>query len=95
MSDVPPRRRYAVEVLVSHRPGSRDWTWADEAADLIERDGPALDELIRSVATEGVREPVLLGDDGRVWDGHHRIIAALIVGTPVPVEYGTGGGSDA
>lgn len=34
-----------------------------------------------------VDQPVLLGNDGRVWDGHHRIVAARRLGfTHIPTE---------
>ena len=34
-----------------------------------------------------IEQPVCLGDDGRVWDGHHRIVAARRLGfAEVPVE---------
>lgn len=34
-----------------------------------------------------VTQGVLLGNDGRVWDGHHRIVAARRLGlTSVPLE---------
>lgn len=46
-----------------------------------------LDELATSIQAEGIREPVLLGNDGRVWDGHHRIVVAMRLGIEsVPVE---------
>jgi hypothetical protein len=34
---------------------------------------------LRSVEIDHVK----LGDDGRVWDGHHRIVGALTLGWPV------------
>lgn len=34
-----------------------------------------------------IDQPVCLGPDGRVWDGHHRIVAARRLGfTTIPVE---------
>lgn len=37
---------------------------------------------------EVIKEPILLGDDGRVWDGHHRVCAAMYIGeSSVPVEW--------
>ncbi len=35
---------------------------------------------------------MLLGDDGRVWDGHHRLLAKMRTGDLydwIPVVYGT------
>src|SRR5690606_15690221 len=37
---------------------------------------------------EGVRVPILIGTDGRVWDGHHRLAVAHRLGLPeVPIEW--------
>jgi ParB-like chromosome segregation protein Spo0J len=42
--------------------------------------------LVADISANGVREPILLGDDGRVWDGHHRICAAIELNlTELPV----------
>lgn len=39
------------------------------------------------IAQHGLTQGVYLGSDGRVWDGHHRIVAARRLGlTHVPVE---------
>lgn len=82
----------AGDVMTGYRPGSADWAsrnpWAEEAADTIRRNGDHLADLILDIAEDGVHEPVLLGDDGRVWDGHHRIIAARFAGSYLRVEFG-------
>lgn len=77
------------------RPGSGDWTWGDEAADIIRVDGAAFAEMVERMALYGLREPtddeepICLGDDGRVWEGHHRLIAALLCGIEhAPVTFG-------
>ena len=77
-------RAEASEIMGRWRPGSYDppWTWDDEAADLDSRG--ELADLTESVREHGVREPVLLAGDGRVWDGHHRVIAAYRAQRPVP-----------
>lgn len=34
-----------------------------------------------------VDQPICLGDDGRVWDGHHRVVAAIRLGFDrLPIE---------
>ena len=69
-----------------YRPGSGDWGWGIEYANLI--DQPGTRELMEKVKAEGIREPILLGNDGRVWDGHHRITVAVAMGVEtVPVEW--------
>jgi hypothetical protein len=83
------------------RPGSRDdpnepWTWADEAADLWARDADLLTTMqAKAVRTGELDGPVLLGHDGRVWDGHHRITIAAPAGlTAVPFELAVSRGYD-
>lgn len=80
----------ASHLIAKWHPGSFDppWSWLDETAEIISVDGPEFSALINHIRQHGIQEPVLLGDDDRVWDGHHRICAALIIGpdTPVPIK---------
>lgn len=71
------------------------WTWADEEHDIItriclccERPGHYQAELERHLTAVGrIDQPVCLGTDGRVWDGHHRIVAARRLGFDrIPIE---------
>jgi len=67
-------------IVTFWRPGSHDWTWAEEYADLV--DDPVTERVRERVRSEGIDfidevAPVMLGSDGRVWDGHHRIVIAL------------------
>lgn len=81
--DVPVLKEMPLAtVLTFWRPGSFDWTWADEYVDLMERDSAVTDAVRARVEAEGLgfidhMAPVLLGSDGRVWDGHHRICIAI------------------
>lgn len=84
------------ELIERWRPGSQDtadgpeganyaWTWAHEVADLLTRDRGRTEPIIWLAIHEGIdfaaeHVPVTLGDDGRVWDGHHRIVAAIALG---------------
>lgn len=44
-----------------------------------------LEEYLAEVGA--ITQPVCLGSDGRVWDGHHRIVAAMRLGfDDIPVE---------
>jgi hypothetical protein len=44
-----------------------------------------LEDHLRTVGE--ITQPVCLGPDGRVWDGHHRIVAARRLGfTEIPIE---------
>lgn len=66
--------------------GSGDWPWTEEYDRLI--DQPGTQKLLARIRDEGIREPILLGTDGRVWDGHHRIVIAMHLGLDsVPVEF--------
>ncbi len=66
------------QIVTEWRPGSHDepWSWMDEAHDLWQREPIVMDDLLSDVMRRGIVEPVDLGDDGRVWDGHHRIVIA-------------------
>lgn len=68
--------------------GSHDWSWADEYDDLMRREYTSMMTLILSIKSYGIQQPILLGDDGRVWDGHHRICAAMHIGLDtIPVVF--------
>lgn len=66
------------------RPGSHgdDWTWIDEYNDLWTRDKERTWALYDAILKKGFRladdtAPIKLGNDGRVWNGHHRLVIAL------------------
>ena len=71
------------ELLRGWRPGSYDssWTWIDENEAIDAH--PQTAELLASIEAEGMQEPISLGDDGRVWDGHHRVCIAARLGFDV------------
>lgn len=58
----------------------------DAEFDYLRRDHAArIGDLARDIAANGIREPITLGSDGRVWDGHHRLCVAAELGiTDVP-----------
>lgn len=73
------------QIITFWRPGSAEWSWADEYADLIDDD--VTQRIEERINAEGIGfvdhiTPVLLGSDGRVWDGHHRIVLAIKRGVP-------------
>lgn len=89
----------------SHPP---PWDWDDEERDLFHRtccccshlcDSPSIGpeghyqrQLEEHIVERGVPGYVLLGDDGRVWDGHHRVVAARRLGIDaIHVMYAGGG----
>lgn len=80
------------KIMEGWRPGSYDkpWTWKDECLDIWAQN---IEELMADINVNGIKEPVILGDDGRVWEGHHRICIAYWLSLPeVPYEMGTTNG---
>ena len=77
--------RSLAQILAFYRPGSHDWTWAEEYADVMQHE--RTEAIWKRVSAEGVGfldhvSPVLLGSDDRVWDGHHRICIAIAMDLP-------------
>lgn len=67
--------------------------WDAEFAFLQAEHSIRIGQLYADVAVRGIREPIQLGPDGRVWDGHHRLcVAALLKLDTVPVEFIQKGG---
>ncbi|MFJ9420748.1 ParB N-terminal domain-containing protein [Streptomyces sp. NPDC101249] len=74
-------------VLAEVRCGSEDWPWEQEWADLDEHHADRLAKLEAGIRERGITRPVLIGSDGRLWDGHHRLRIAVRLGIDhVPVE---------
>ncbi|MCT9092904.1 ParB N-terminal domain-containing protein [Streptomyces sp. ASQP_92] len=83
--EVWPLKRVLAEV----RCGSQDWSWDEEWADLDKRHAATgyLAKLEQQIRENGITMPVLIGSDGRLWDGHHRLRIAVRLGIGyVPVE---------
>lgn len=83
--EIWPLDRILAEVAV----GSGNWSWDEEWADLERRHAETgyLVELEQQIREKGIITPVLIGNDGRLWDGHHRLCVAVKVGLEyVPVE---------
>ncbi|MFS4103821.1 hypothetical protein [Streptomyces sp. PD-S100-1] len=79
-------------VLAEVRCGSADWSWDEEWADLDQRHAVTgyLTKLEQQIRENGITMPVLIGSDGRLWDGHHRLRVAVRLGIGyVPVELTT------
>lgn len=76
----PEVERMAVRtVFETWRPGSHAWGWAEEYADIMAQEKTP--HIRARVDAEGIGfqdhiAPILLGSDGRVWDGHHRLCLA-------------------
>lgn len=78
------------DLLANYRDGD-EHGWATEFDFLLREHGDRLRTLLLDVEQNGILEPILLGNDGRVWDGHHRLFVALhLKMTHVPVRHGGG-----
>lgn len=92
-----PRDKMALsELLSTVPPGHRDqpWTWDDEERNLRLRlclccgkPGHHQQVIEERIRQSGVVPPVCIGEDGKLHDGHHRVIAAKTLGIPdIPLE---------
>ena len=60
--------------------------WAAEFDFLRREHAEHIEQLATSIREDGITTPILLGNDGRVWDGHHRLCVADALGlVRVPV----------
>lgn len=74
-------------LMFTYTPGE-EWDWEVEFTFLRRVHGNYMDMLMASIQETGIQTPIHLGDDGRVWDGHHRIYAAYRLGIQtVPVIF--------
>lgn len=71
-------------LMHEYRPGSQPepWSWSDEYEHLwgSAEHATRTRVLADDIAVNGQKEPVLAGGDGRIWDGHHRIVIAVRLG---------------
>lgn len=68
-----------------------EWSWQDEFNWLWLSHWDELESLMTSIEQQGILEPILLGSDGLVWDGHSRLAVADELGLSyVPVRYSNG-----
>ncbi len=75
------------KVLAEIQPGDQDWSWQSQFRWLEEARQDRLTDLTTEILTEGLERPLVLGPDGRLWDGHHRLYVLYHQGYRyVPVE---------
>ena len=78
------------QVLATYRDGD-EHGWATEFAWLRSHHAEQIEALASSIREVGMHSPILLGSDGRIWDGHHRLCVADSLGLDdVPVERASG-----
>ncbi len=68
------------DLLQYYRPGSYDWTWEEEFADIPTKFPDEFPQLVQAIQKDGIQKAIHLGDDGRIWDGHKRITVAQLLG---------------
>lgn len=62
--------------------------WRVEFDLLWETQQGYMDLLATSIQETGMHTPILIGSDGRVWDGHHRLAVAHKLGlAEVPIKW--------
>lgn len=82
---LPIQTMTAAEVMATVSPGSGS-TWPDELNMLWTADRYDTLVLLADATQRGILEPIIIGPDGRLWDGHHRLAAALALGITVPAR---------
>jgi len=65
-----------LDVIATYKDGD-EVGWEQEFALLYQTHTDKLDELRGSILAEGMHTPIWLGSDGRIWDGHHRLLIAV------------------
>lgn len=89
-----PVRMAVYTIMRRWRPGSYPppWSWRDEETDFFTRQPEYMDAMAVALLRRGWSAflddgSILLGNDGRVWNGHHRIVLARRLGiTHLTVE---------
>lgn len=82
------------DLVRDYTPGD-EWSWDEEERDILShvcvccgQPGHyqlALEDHLRAAGQ--IDQGVCLGSDGRIWDGHHRIVAARRLGfAHIPIE---------
>lgn len=62
--------------------------WLTESIWLWQNQSDRMWHLSESIRRAGIQEPILVGNDGRVWDGHHRVCVAMYLKlTHIPVVF--------
>jgi hypothetical protein len=65
--------------------------WPNELAHLWTHLREQVLVVMASVLERGFQAPILIGTDGRLWDGHKRVAVALALGVDVPAIWAGAG----
>ncbi|TDO18158.1 ParB-like nuclease family protein [Mycobacterium sp. BK086] len=82
---VPVESTPAAAVMQLVEPASGG-AWPPVLANLWEHDQFSMLVLMAAVIADGIQEPIIVGNDGELWDGHHRLAVALALGIDVPTR---------
>lgn len=75
----PPETMLLADLLANWKDGE-EHGWQTEFDDVQSRFTAEFDEIANSIQEHGQTDPVLLGNDGRVWDGHKRLTVLHALG---------------
>lgn len=78
-------RKVSVDyIMMRYKPGEDSRTWKEELLWMENNQAYQLLRLARYASEYGLPSPederITLGSDGRVWDGHHRLYVATVLG---------------
>lgn len=73
-------QRLLAAILRDYTPGDGH-SWDTEFEHLRAEHPEHIARLTVDIARDGQREPILLGNDGRIWDGHHRLAVLSALGS--------------
>lgn len=83
----PNRILMPIEVLLATYTDGDEVGWQVEFDALWATEPERMDSLTNDIQANGIREPVLIGSDGRIWDGHHRLAVAQTLSIAVPISF--------
>lgn len=80
------KKMRVAKILKEYTDGDEDG-WDAEFAWIHEHHVDHLYDLTEDIKQYGIIHPILLGNDGRIWDGHHRLCVAVDLGIKrIPVR---------
>jgi hypothetical protein len=79
---------WPAQAIITQYSDGNEHGWHEELLYLWSDDRERTLKLLQEVLDVGrIMDPVLIGTDRRVWDGHHRIAIGLALSLPVPVMF--------
>ncbi|URM86511.1 ParB-like nuclease domain protein [Mycobacterium phage Hilltopfarm] len=74
------------EVVMATYSNGNGNRWTDELDWLWRIDREQMLSLLDDVMDNGIRNPIVAGSDGRLWDGHRRVAVAAALQIPLMVQ---------